>query len=94
MDKYIAEGIENNEGNWELRKDTELGKVWTRWEGTEFSPDFPVIRCEHYLAGVKDIDLVMRCINDADKRNQWDFYFKDFYLKDVGLEYFDLKILS
>lgn len=37
MDKYIAEGIENSEGNWELRKESEMIKVWTRWEGTEFS---------------------------------------------------------
>ena len=37
MDKWIAEGIENDEGNWEVRKKDDLIHILTRWEGSEFN---------------------------------------------------------
>jgi hypothetical protein len=54
MDKWIAEGVENNEGNWELRKNIELVKIWNRWEGSEFNNQNPVIRSETYFSKVPD----------------------------------------
>ena len=37
MDKYIAEGVLNNLGNWDLRREYELVKIWIRWEGSDFN---------------------------------------------------------
>ena len=37
MDKCIAEGVENDQGNWEMRKETPLNIIWNRFEGSEFN---------------------------------------------------------
>jgi len=37
MDAWVAQGIDNDEGNWNNRKQNELIRVWTRWDGSEFN---------------------------------------------------------
>lgn len=58
MDRWMAEGILNNEGNWEVRKDHELVKIWNRWEGSEFNQNNPVIRSETYFPNISDPQII------------------------------------
>jgi hypothetical protein len=70
MDTLIAEGVDNDEGNWELRKDTEFFKCWTRWEGTEFDQEIPVMRCEHYFPEIEDPNQILELL--TKDRMKWD----------------------
>jgi hypothetical protein len=54
MDQWIIEGVENDLGNWEKRKEDELIKVWNRFEGSEFNKNCPIIRVEHYFPEIED----------------------------------------
>ena len=54
MDQWIAQGIENDEGNWDNRKNDELIRVWTRWNGSEFNQSLPLVRTEHYFPDIDD----------------------------------------
>lgn len=70
MDKWIAEGIENDEGNWEVRKKDDLIHIWNRWEGSEFNSSAPVIRSEIQFPDVSDPQLIFDSM--AWKRKEWD----------------------
>ena len=62
MDKFIAEGVLNNEGNWDLRKDDKLIKVWTRYDGTEFNDEQPLLRTEHYFPDIDDPEIILKSL--------------------------------
>lgn len=70
MDKWIEEGVTNNEGNWEKRKEAELVKVWNRWEGSEFSMGNPVLRAEHYFPDINDKEVLLQAL--LHERMEWD----------------------
>ena len=70
MDTFIAEGVDNKLGNWESRKATEHVKVWTRWEGTEFNSDMPVVRAEHYFPDIDDPEVIFKAF--VQWRREWD----------------------
>lgn len=70
IDEWCAQGIENGEGNWEQRKDTELLKVWTRSDGSEFNHNIPAIRCEHHFPDIDDPEVIKRAL--IDFRTEWD----------------------
>lgn len=70
MDQWIAEGVENDLGNWSLRKEADLIKVWTRFEGSEFNTSIPIIRCEHYFPLVNDPEIIFKAL--TLHRTEWD----------------------
>ena len=70
MDQWIAEGVENDEGNWEKRKEDPLIKVWNRFEGSEFNKNCPIIRCEHYFPDIDDPNQIFEGL--IKYRQEWD----------------------
>jgi len=54
IDISVAEGVENNDGSWDLRKSNKDLKVWTRWQGTEMNKDLPLVRAEFYFPNIDD----------------------------------------
>lgn len=59
-----------NENGWELRKQTQFVKVWTRWKGTKSSPNMPMLKIEHYFPNIDDPQIVHLAMNEY--RNEWD----------------------
>lgn len=45
-------------------------KVWTRWKGTEFNPNHPCIKVEHYFPDIKDPHVIRLAYNEF--RPEWD----------------------
>ena len=70
MDAWIAQGVDNDDGNWDIRKSDDLIKVWTRWNGSEFNQSLPVIRTEHYFPDIEDPELIRKSL--MEYRREWD----------------------
>lgn len=55
---------------WDLRKDTEMIKVWVNWSGSELNKHLPITRCEHYFPDVEDPEVIFAAYNEH--RLKWD----------------------
>ena len=71
IDQWCAQGVENDEGNWVNRKDAELVRVWTKWEGSEYNQSIPVIKAIHYFPDIEDPIIIKRAF--IDFRTEWDY---------------------
>jgi len=70
IDEWFRQGIENNEGNWNCRKDTDFVKVWTCSNGSEYNNGIPLIRSQHYFEDIDDPLILVKALNEF--RNFWD----------------------
>jgi hypothetical protein len=70
IDKAVAEGVDNDEGNWIVRKTTPLIKVWTRAVGSDINPNIPSLRVEHQFPEIDDPEIILKCLNEW--RPDWD----------------------
>lgn len=70
MNRAVAEGVENDEGAWIVRKSTALIKVWTRSRGSDINPAIPCLRVEHHFPDVQDPELILMSLNK--ERVEWD----------------------
>jgi hypothetical protein len=49
---------------WDLRKSTDLIKVWSNSNGTDVNDSIPAMRVEHYFPLIDDPDLILKALND------------------------------
>lgn len=55
---------------WDLRKSTDLIKVWTNSNGTAINQNIPAMRVEHYFPNIDDPGLILQALNEW--RPEWD----------------------
>ena len=61
---------------WNLRKDTDLCRVWTRAQGSEVNKAIPLARAEVYLPDVEDPRIIEAAVNRF--RMDWDSNFSKY----------------
>ena len=54
----MAEGIENDNGNWVLKKSNEYLKCYVNWDGSEYSSEIPLLRAIYYFPEINDQKLI------------------------------------
>ena len=71
IDKWCAHALETELDEWVNRKEDDLVRVWTRWNGSEFNKSIPVIKAIHYFPEINDPMIIKRAF--IDFRTEWDY---------------------
>ena len=70
LKNYIDSWLNSTFDKWDNRLNTENFKLWTRWQGSEFEPNIPMIRSEMLFPDIHDPTLIRLAM--VQDRVLWD----------------------